>query len=67
MIKDKCREYLYYFNYTDDPEGEIDDLSSTAYFSYDGDTQHDKAKFDELHDGYLKNNTRVLGRDTVGD
>lgn len=39
MMKEKCRDFLYYFNYTDSPNGESD--PNTTYFTYDGETQHD--------------------------
>jgi len=36
MMKEKCRDFLYYFNYTDSPNGESD--PNTTYFAYDGET-----------------------------
>ena len=64
MMKEKCRNFLYYFNYTDNPDGEAD--PNTTYFVYDGETQHDKAKLDELHNGYLKSNAQAIQNVAAG-
>ena len=44
LIKDKCRDFLYYFNYSDAPDGSAVD-AHTAYFTYDKETKHDEAKY----------------------
>ena len=36
MIKRECRDWLYYFNYTDNGNLEAD--PSTTFFTYDGET-----------------------------
>lgn len=46
MLKDKMRDYLYFFKYTDHPEGQAD--PNTAFFTYDGEAQHDEQKLGEL-------------------
>lgn len=47
MLKDKMREYLYFFKYTDHPEASQAD-ADTTFFTYDGATQHDEDKLGEL-------------------
>ena len=65
MIKRECRDFLYYFNYTDN--GELASDPDTAFYTYDGDTQHYQAKLEEFHEGYLKNNKDVLERVAASD
>lgn len=54
LIKRECRNFLYYFNYTDN--GDFPSDPNTAFYTYDGETQHDLDNLEKLHDGYLKHN-----------
>jgi len=58
MIKETCREFLYYFNYCSHPNEDLAD-STTTFFEY-GEDQHDAAKLEELFGGYLAQNASVL-------
>lgn len=57
-FKEKTRGCLYYYNYSDHPEGLAD--ASTTFFKYDGPTPHDTAKLAQLFGGYKRNNARAL-------
>jgi hypothetical protein len=50
ILKTICREYLYFFNYTDHPEGKAD--PDTTFFTYDRETQHDAVELEKRFGGY---------------
>ena len=64
IFKERCRSYLYFFNYTDHPEeGQAD--PSTTFFTYDRQTKHDASKLETFFNGYKKVSqdalTQVIG------
>ena len=60
MMKEVMREYLYFFNYTDHPQGQAD--PDTTFFSYDGVTKHDELHLEQLFGGYKRTNADGLTR-----
>mmetsp|Transcript_27078 Transcript_27078/g.36193 ORF Transcript_27078/g.36193 Transcript_27078/m.36193 type:complete len:185 (+) Transcript_27078:157-711(+) len=62
-FKERCKDYLYYYNYCSHPEeGRAD--PSTTFFEYtEGQgVQHDTDKLESLFDGYKRNNEEALAR-----
>ena len=57
-LKVILRDYLYYFRYTDDPNGQAD--PRTIFFTFDGETQHDNAKLSALFAGFKRCNEDAL-------
>ena len=63
-LKVILREYLYYFRYTDDQNGQAD--PRTIFFTFDGETEHDDAKLLALYAGFKRCNEDTLRWATSG-
>ena len=64
-LKENCREFNYFFNYSSHPEEGVAD-PATVFFDYsefDG-AQHDEEKLAKNFGGYLKKNAEVMSRVT---
>lgn len=59
FIKAECRDFLYYFSYTDHPDASLQD-PNTTFFTYEKETKHDDRKLTTTFGAYKRVNTAGL-------
>lgn len=65
MMKEVMREYLYFFKYTDHPNGQAD--PDTTFFTYDGVVKHDAVLLEKSFGGFKRINANSQARAIHGN